>query len=262
MAEAAARSDWAGRLTGLALLLSLGGVAAALIASVGAGQGAWHFGDAFTVLRYALFAAMAGGLLAIVALLLARRGGRRGLAGRNLLALVVALVFVGYLGNLIATARSVPAIHDAATNLDDLPQFGVLKVREDNLEKVPDNDDPRLKAMDPESRWKALHRQAYSDLRTIRVPWSVEETIRRSEAVARERGWEIATVNPKEGILEATHTSLFFRFKDDVVLRARPYAEAKGGTEVDMRSISRVGGSDVGMNAKRIRAFLKDLQQS
>jgi uncharacterized protein (DUF1499 family) len=143
-----------------------------------------------------------------------------------------------------------------------MPQFTALKVREDNLENIPDNDDPRLKALDPESRWKALHRQAYSDLRPIRVPWSVEETIRRAEAVARGRGWEIAKADPKAGILEATDTTLFFRFKDDVVVRARPYAEAKGGTEVDVRSISRVGGSDVGMNAKRIRAFIKDLQQS
>ncbi len=261
MAEVAARGAWAGRLTGLALLLSLGGVAAALIASVGAGQGAWHFGGAFTVLRYALFAAMAGGLLAIIALLLARRSGRRGLAGRNILALVVALLFVGYLGNLVVTARSVPAIHDAATNLDDLPQFTSLKVRADNLEKVPDNDDPRLKALDPESRWKALHREAYSDLRTLRLNMTVPEVIARARRIAEKRGWEVAKADPQAGILEATHTSLFFRFKDDIVLRARPHP-VKGGTEVDMRSISRVGGSDVGMNARRIRAFLEDLQQS
>lgn len=260
MTEAAARGDWAGRLTGLALALSLCGVAAALIASVGAGQGVWHFREGFTVLRYALFAAMAGGLIAIVALLLARRGGRRGLLGRNLLALVVALLFVGYLGNLIVTARSVPAIHDVATNLADLPQFSVLDVRDDNLENVPDNDDPKLKVLDPESRWKALHRQAYGDLRPLRLNMSVPDVIAKAGALARERGWEIAKVDPRAGILEATDTTLFFRFKDDVVLRARPHP-VKGGTEVDMRSISRVGGSDVGVNAKRIRAFLQDLQQ-
>jgi uncharacterized protein (DUF1499 family) len=62
--------------------------------------------------------------------------------------------------------------------------------------------------------------------------------------------------------LEATATTTFFRFENDVVVRARPYPEAKGGSYVDMRSISRVGGSDVGVNAKRIRAFLKDLQKA
>ena len=60
-------------------------------------------------------------------------------------------------------------------------------------------------------------------------------------------------------MLEATATSFFFRFKDDVVVRVRP--APGGGSLVDMRSISRVGGSDVGMNAKRVRAFLGDLRQ-
>jgi uncharacterized protein (DUF1499 family) len=261
MAETKRNGGWARKLTWLALALSVGGLAAALIAAVGSGQGAWHFRIGFTILRYAFYAAVAGGLLAIVAWIGGRRSGAR-LGRYNLLALLVAVGFVAYLGSHIAAAKSVPAIHDVTTNLQDVPQFTALKVREDNLENIPDNDDPKLKAMDPESRWKALHRQGYSDLRPIRVPWSVEETIRRAEAVARERGWEIAKVDPKAGVLEATDTTLFFRFKDDVVIRARPYAEAKGGSQVDMRSISRVGGSDVGLNAKRIRSFLEDLQRT
>ncbi len=260
MVGAVAKGAWVGRLTPLALILSVGAVLAALIAAIGSGQGIWHFGAGFTVLRYAFFAAIAGGLVALVALVLARRAKGAKLAGLNLVALVLSLGFVLYLGAQIRTARTVPAIHDAATNLEDLPQFSALKVREDNLEKIPDNDDPRLKALDPESRWKAIHRQAYGDLKTIRVPWAPAETIRRAEGVARERGWEVAKADPAAGTLEATETSLFFRFKDDVVLRVRP--DGQGGSLVDMRSISRVGGSDVGMNAKRIRAFLKDLQQS
>ena len=61
-------------------------------------------------------------------------------------------------------------------------------------------------------------------------------------------------------MLEATDTTLFFRFKDDVVVRIRPDPARAGGSIVDMRSISRVGVSDVGVNAKRIRDFLRDLE--
>lgn len=261
MAETKRNGGWARKLTWLALALSIGGLAAALVAAVGSGQGAWHFRIGFSILRYAFYAAVAGGLIAIIAWIAGRSSGG-GLGRYNLLAFLIALGFVGYLGSHIATARSVPAIHDVTTNLEDMPQFTALKVREDNLENIPDNDDPALKAMDPENRWKALHRKGYADLRPIRVSWSVEETIRRAESVARARGWEIAKVDPKAGLLEATDTTLFFRFKDDVVLRARPYAGAEGGSEVDVRSISRVGGSDVGLNAERIRSFLTDLQKS
>ena len=67
-----------------------------------------------------------------------------------------------------------------------------------------------------------------------------------------------SALDPAAGIVEATETSFFFRFKDDVVVRARPAPD--GGSQVDMRSISRVGVSDVGVNAKRVRAFLADLQ--
>ena len=258
MAEAAARGGWPRTLTTLAVLLGVGSVAAALIAAFGAGQELWHFGVGFTVLRYAFYAAIAGAVLGLVGLIVARLKRRGGLILPNLLALIVALGFVLYLGNQVRTARSVPAIHDISTNLDDLPQFGKLKVREDNLENIPDMDRPELKALEPEARWKAIHREAYGDIRPIHVPMSVEDTIRRAAALARDRGWQVALMDPAAGVLEATETTLFFRFKDDVVVRARPAPQ--GGSIVDMRSISRVGGSDVGVNAKRIRAFLADLQ--
>jgi uncharacterized protein (DUF1499 family) len=261
MTEAAARRDWTTLVTRIAIVVGLGSVAVALLASIGAGQGAWSFRPAFTVLRYAFFAAILGALLAVIGLVLARRRRTVRLMLPNLVALVVALGFVLYLGSLVATARSAPAIHDVTTNLDDMPQFTRLQVRPDNLEKIPDMGKPELAALQPEARWKAIHREAYDDLKPVQVPWDVAETIRRSEALARQRGWEIAKVDTAAGILEATATTFFFRFKDDVVVRARPHPKGQG-TVIDMRSISRVGGSDVGVNAKRIREFLKDLQKA
>ena len=259
MTETAKQGEWGRRLSWLALALSVGGVAAALIAAAGSGVGAWTFGTGFGVLRYAFFAAMAGGLLAIVAFVTARRGGER--TGRsNLAAFIIAAGFGVYLMNQIATARSVPAIHDVTTDLADLPQFETLQVRADNLEDVPDDGRPELAALDPESRWKAIHREAYGDLRSLRLSTGVTETTRRAVALARDRGWAIARADQQAGVVEATATTLFFRFKDDVAVRVRPDPERPGGSIVDMRSISRVGGSDVGVNAARIKAFLADLQ--
>ena len=259
MTDTAGKGEWGRRLSWAALALSVGGVAAALIAAAGSGAGGWTFGTGFSILRYAFYAAMAGGVLAIAAFIVARSGGVR--TGRmNLAAFVIAAAFGVYLMNQIATARSVPAIHDATTDLIDVPAFKTLKVRTNNLDNVPDNGRPELAALDPENRWKAIHREAYGDLRSLRLPLTVAEATRRAEALARQRGWDVARADPRAGIVEATATTLFFRFKDDVAVRVRPDPERAGGSIVDMRSISRVGGSDVGVNAARIKAFLADLQ--
>ena len=259
MDQASGRAKWARRVSWAAVLLCVGSVAAALVAAVGSGQDWWHFRTGFTVLRYAFYAACAGGLLALVGLTMAVLARRRRLILVNLVAATVALGFILYLGAQVRTAQSVPAIHDISTDLDDVPQFTRLTVREDNLENVPDMDRPELKAMTPEERWKAIQRESYGDIRTVRVPAGVEETVRRAEALARARGWDIAHVDPQAGVVEATDTTRFFRFKDDVAVRVRPAPDGEGSL-VDMRSISRVGGSDVGVNAERVRSFLEDLQ--
>ena len=261
MAEAVRTGAWAPRLAILALLLTVGGVLAALIGAVGSGQGAWHFRIGFLVLRIAFFAAIAGALLALVGLILARRRRSGKLLAQNLVALVVGLGFLLYLGSLVQTARSVPPIHDIATDLQDVPTFTTLKIRDDNLKNIPDLGDPGLKALDPESRWKAIQRRSYPDIGPLRVSSPVAATLDRAASLAKARGWDIARIDPAAGIIEATDTSRFFRFKDDVVIRVRP-DPAGAGSIVDMRSISRVGGSDIGVNAKRIRAFLDDLKQS
>ena len=77
-------------------------------------------------------------------------------------------------------------------------------------------------------------------------------------ALAKERGWTVAADMPAEGRLVATATTALFRFKDDIVLRVRPTEDGRGSI-VDMRSVSRVGQSDIGVNAKRVRKFLADL---
>ncbi|HYE28249.1 MAG TPA: DUF1499 domain-containing protein [Allosphingosinicella sp.] len=249
--------DWTRLITGAALVFGIGAVAAALVAAIGSATGLWGFRAGLTALRYLFFAAAVGALLGLIGLVMARRRAKLMLA--NLAAMVVALGFVLYLGNLVRIAKSVPAIHDVTTDLAQPPQFTRLKVRADNLENIPDEGDAALKRMAPEIRWKAVHRKYYSDLRTIRLPAPPAETVRRAAALARERGWALARVDEQAGTVEATDTSTFFRFKDDVVVRVRPAPE--GGSLVDMRSISRVGVSDVGVNAKRVRAFLADLQK-
>ena len=104
----------------------------------------------------------------------------------------------------------------------------------------------------------AQQRQAYPDLQPVILPLAPQPAFDQALAAVNEVGWEIAGFNRQEGRIEATDTTFWFGFKDDVVVRLRP---AVGGTQVDVRSVSRVGGGDVGANAKRIRNYLLELQR-
>jgi uncharacterized protein (DUF1499 family) len=100
-------------------------------------------------------------------------------------------------------------------------------------------------------------RGAYPDLQPMILKVAPPEAFDRALAAVREMGWELVAADAAAGRIEATDTTFWFGFKDDVVIRVRP---ADGGSRVDVRSLSRVGGGDAGTNAKRIRAYLDALR--
>jgi uncharacterized protein (DUF1499 family) len=79
----------------------------------------------------------------------------------------------------------------------------------------------------------------------------------RALASVREMGWDLVAADAAAGRIEATDTTFWFGFKDDVVIRVRP---ADGGSRIDVRSVSRIGVGDAGTNAKRIGAYLDALR--
>lgn len=254
-----ARVKKPGRWAGRALALSGGGLLIAIIGALGTGSGSFDFKIGLLLLVLGFLASAIGGVVAIVAWV---AGRRRGTANGpvTLATLAIALVFGGYFVAQLSAGMRVPPIHDVTTNLADVPQFTTLPVRADNFADIPAGSDAALSAMPPFARWQAIHRKAYGDLATLHLPLDTAKAMERATQLVQARGWTIAKVDAATGTIEATDTSLFFRFKDDVVVRVRPDLSPAGGAIVDMRSISRVGLSDVGVNAKRIRAFLADMK--
>lgn len=251
-----ARTRWPRRLALLAVILAAVAVLLGVGAAVGSGARLWSFQPAFTALRWAFFGAAAGGVLALIALVWGLFT-RAGTVAISVVALILAGGTCGYLASWVGQASAVPPIHDVSTDLADPPQFATLPLRADNLEIVPDGDDPALAALPPVERVQAYQRRAYPELTTLTLPLPPAEALTAVEDLVRSRGWEVAAVDRAAGTVEATDTVSLFRFKDDVVIRVRP---APGGSSVDLRSVSRVGVSDVGVNAKRVRAFLDDLR--
>lgn len=152
------------------------------------------------------------------------------------------------LGALMGSVGDYPAIHDISTNVDDPPVFtsAAAKIRPPGTNPV---------AINPEAL--AIQREAYPDLATIVTSETPEEAFEHASRVAESLGWVIYNSHPQIGVIEASYQSFWFGFTDDIHIRIRA---TEAGTEIDLRSVSRVGRGDLGANANRIRAFSQRYQ--
>jgi hypothetical protein len=104
-----------------------------------------------------------------------------------------------------------------------------------------------------------LQQQAYPDIQTLRVAGPAAAVFDQARQLVEQRGWNLLRADPATGIIEASDTTWWFGFVDDVIIRIQPDADQ---VVIDMRSKSRIGRSDIGANARRIRDFLHGLQRS
>jgi len=160
-------------------------------------------------------------------------------------AALVAISLGGY-----SSSGGAPPIHDITTDLENPPAFDeVIALREaDGAQNPPEY---------AGAETAAQQRAAFPDLKTLRFERPRDEVFAAAETAARGMGWEIVAADAATGRIEATETTTWFRFRDDVVVRV---GSAGGMTQVDVRSKSRVGMGDMGTNAARIRSYLEALK--
>jgi uncharacterized protein (DUF1499 family) len=229
------------------ILAVLSGLAA-LLAGFGTNWGWWTFPVGFKILTGGAF----GGLLAVVlcfigSLLVLRYGARNGLL-LGILGFVVGLVVVGIPANWMLAAKRLPMIHDITTDTQNPPKFvAVLPLRR-NAPNTSEYGGPKV---------ASEQLKAYPDIRPLLLNVSRDKAFEKALGAARRMGWQIIDTDQGQGRIEASATTFWFGFVDDVVMRITP---AGSGSRVDVRSESRVGKSDVGANAKRIKIFLKEMQ--
>lgn len=236
------------RLPVAQLALAVGMLAALLIGGAGplyrfAGL---TFQQALPLMMYGTFAAGLTLFLALVWVVVAALTR----SGRGLLLVVIGTVLAVGAAlvpiSMRAQAGRVPPIHDITTDLAAPPAFvAIAPLRADAPNGVDYTTD------------RAAQQKAFPDITTYRSQLSPGELFEKALAAAEAQGWEIVASSREEGRIEATDTTLWFGFKDDVVIRIA--ADEAGGSKLDIRSMSRVGKSDLGKNAERIRAFLAAL---
>jgi uncharacterized protein (DUF1499 family)/uncharacterized membrane protein (DUF485 family) len=197
-----------------------------------------------------------GAYLASVAVVVSFAGliatARRPKSARRGLWLAVIGVLLGAVLTAIpvrASRRlSMPPIHDITTDTQNPPQYVAI---------VP------LRAGAPNSlayggeKVAAQQRKAYPDIQPLTLPVPPAQAFERALAAVRKMGWNLVAADADAGRIEATDTTFWYRFKDDVVVRIRP---AGAGSRIDVRSVSRIGGGDLGTNARRVRAYLNALK--
>lgn len=222
----------------------------ALTAAIGAGTGTrlgyWDFRQGFKILNWAAYSGVLGTVLSLAGAILTRPGRKcRGFLLATI-GITLGVLSFGVPGNWYRIAKVVPMIHDITTDTENPPKFvSVIPLRRDAPNSA-NYGGPEI---------AAKQHAAYPDIRPLEIGISAAQAYDRALATARQMGWQIVDGNPLEGRIEATASTRWFGFKDDVVIRI--VSTSNSGCRLDIRSVSRVGKSDIGTNACRIRTFLK-----
>ena len=224
------------------------------IAAVGAGlitrNEGWHFKAGLMVFRWAAYGGGVAAVLSLIAVLATVRLSFKRGAALAVVALMISGALVAVSWHWMDLSKKVPRIHDISTDTEDPPKLSALLSLRKNASNSAEYGGPDL---------AAKQHEAYPDIKPLILPVPPSEAFDRALTVGRKMGWKIVDENRSEGRIEAVATTFWFGFKDDVVLRIK---RDISGSRLDIRSISRVGISDVGTNAARIRTFLAEMKVS
>lgn len=234
-------------LAHISIILAVTALVLAITSGLGNRYMWWDLGTSFMMLRWAAYGAFATIVISALALVLIRHHGATREFRFVLAALVIGTGFSAYILDWRSTGGDVPPIHDITTDLENPPPFvDVIAARKD----APNSHEYGGAELAQQQR------DGYPDLGPLMLDVGADEAFTRALGAARRLGWEIVAAAPGEGRLEATDTTFWYGYKDDIVVRI---VATDGGSRVDVRSVSRVGRSDVGTNAKRIRDFLEQV---
>ena len=231
------------------IYLSVATVAVFILSGYGFQLGIWELGTGFMLLRYSAYTAIGLTVISLPAIWFLR--------GKGFRAVFYAVASLLLMGSATGTAlywqqqaRSVPPIHDITTDLENPPEFvAMVRLRAD----APN---PPEYAGEESA---LAQREAYAHIQPLIIQMDLQDVMDEAVVLVVSRGWEMVAINRNDARIEATEKLPWFGFKDDVVMR---FTETDRGTRVDMRSKSRIGRSDVGVNATRIDKFLRALERS
>ena len=203
-----------------------------------------ELGTAFSGFRMGVYVGGAALALLLVQVLFMRKT-------LTLISSVVTVIFsavaIAMPLSMMNTAKSVPPIHDISTDLVNPPEFiAIVPLRADSPNPVAYAGEETA----------IQQRKAYPNLKTLQYSQSKAELVAATTKAINNLGWDLVSSNVNNGLVEATDTTTWFGFKDDVVVRIKDEGSQR---IVDIRSKSRIGKSDLGKNAERINTLIAQL---
>jgi uncharacterized protein (DUF1499 family) len=236
-----------GWVSSVALLTAVIAVGLLTLAGPGYRAGWFSLGTALQrMIAWGAYAGIGAVVLGLLALMVSR-GRSRAVAA---VAVMLGIGAVAVPLRLQQTAQAVPAIHDITTDTVTPPRFIEAAALRQSL-GVPNS-------LDYTESVAGQQRTGYPDIQPLFLDVPPGVAYRQAIALVTARGWEVLASDPAGRRIEATDTTRWFGFKDDLAIRVSAIPD--GGSRVDVRSVSRVGRSDIGTNARRIRSFLADLR--
>ena len=206
--------------------------------------GVVDLGTAFTGFKFGVFAGIAALILLVLQILFKRKTVT---LGSTIMALLLSTIAIAIPLSMLNKGKSVPPIHDISTDLVNPPEFvAIAPLRADAPNPV------EYAGVEVATQQRA----AYPELQTLNYTQSKSELVEATKQVIDHLGWQLVNIDADQGIVEATDRTMWFGFKDDVIVRITDNGSKR---LVDIRSKSRVGGSDLGKNAERIHGFIEEL---
>jgi uncharacterized protein (DUF1499 family) len=222
----------------------------ALLAPLGSRWGLWHYRTGFRMLGSTAWGAIGLAILSAIAMQVTRPSrGRPGLP-YAVFGMLVAILLIALPVQWRWQARRVPPIHDITTDTRDPPQFVAIAPLRADAPNPVEYDGPDVAAQ---------QREAYPDIRPLALELPPDRAFTAALEAAEAMRWEIVAADAATGRIEATDRTFWFGFRDDIVIRL---TSVGARTIVDVRSKSRVGRSDMGTNAQRIRTYLQRVEAS
>ena len=221
----------------LALIAALVALLMLALSGPGVRFDLWSYRSGLLVFRWTAYIAIAAALLAAIALAIPSVR-RRGIL-LPMLALLIGLGVLYVPVRFLQQARAVPPINDISTDTENPPRYMTAS------------------RPYPGAEFARQQRAAYPDILPLMLPMPPRAAFAKAVAAAEAMGWEVVGRDAAAGTIEAVDTTKWFGFKDDVAIRV---SATPDGSRIDIRSKSRVGRSDIGTNARRIRAYSEHLK--